>query len=90
MLRAICLVYGRWIDENRKPGSDMILQSTRIHRPALVAEVQAEWERIVESDHDADSFPYHESYVIKKWIQFRKMNDGMKAGYIAEARALDA
>lgn len=86
LCRAICLVYDRWIAEGKKPGSDNLVNSTRSHRPALVAEIQAEWERISDIDRDDDLFPYHESYVIRKWVQFRKQNDAVKVAMIAAAK----
>lgn len=86
LARAICIVYDRRDQQNRKPNSDTILHSTRRHRPELVAEVVAEWERIVGADSDDDAFPYHESYVVRKWIQFRKQNDAVKAAMIAAAK----
>lgn len=86
LCRAICLVYDRWISQGKKPGSDNLVNSTRSHRPALVAEIIAEWERISDVDHDDDLFPYHESYVIRKWVQFRKQNDSVKVAMIAASK----
>jgi len=85
LCRAICLVYSRWVASGKKPGSDNIINSTRLARPALVAEIIEEWSRIVGLDPVDDMFPYHESYVIKKWVDFRKMKDAHKAAWIAES-----
>lgn len=90
LCRAICVVYDRWIKSGKKPGSDSQLHCTRSHRPALVAEITAEWERIAEADPHDDLFPYHESYVIRKWIAFRKMTDYQKSDWIAASLELDA
>lgn len=86
LARAICLVYDRWIKSNRKPGSDNKLHCTRTHRPALVAEITSEWEVLSGESHDDDLFPYHESYVIRKWIDFRKMSDPKKQAWIAASK----
>lgn len=90
LCRAICVVYGRWAEHKlRDPGSDNIVNATRTSRPALVAEIEKEWQRIAKSDPAGDWFPYHESYVIRKWIQFRKNTDPFKAALINTARRLD-
>lgn len=86
LCRAIVLVYDRWIEAGKKPGSDRILNSTRRHRPELVAEIEAEWCRIADHNIGDDLFPYHESYVIRKWTDFRKMPDQVKVAWIAAAK----
>lgn len=86
LLRAICIVYDRWIRSNKKPGSDNMVHSSRLHRPALVAEIVAEWNALTGCDPDDDLFPYHESYVIRKWVLFRKKNDAQKVAFINAAK----
>jgi hypothetical protein len=86
LCQAICLVYERWILAGKKPGSDRVVNSTRIHRPALIAEIVEEWCRLADCDPCDDLFPYHESYVIRKWVDFRKMNDHVKSAWIADSR----
>jgi len=86
LCRAIVLVYDRWITAGKKPGSDRLLNSTRRHRPELVAEIEAEWCRIAGDHLNDDTFPYHESYVIRKWTDFRKMPDPVKVAWIAAAK----
>lgn len=87
LCKAICIVYDRWIRQGKKPGSDRIANSTRKHRPALVAEIEAEWCVLAGVEFDDDIFPYHESYVIRKWIDFRKQNDCVKTAWIAASKA---
>ena len=86
LCRAVCLVYDKWIAAGKKPGSDRVVNSTRMHRPALIAEIVEEWCRITDSDPCDDLFPYHESYVIRKWVDFRKMNDHAKSAWIAQSK----
>jgi len=86
LCRAIVLVYDRWIVAGKKPGSDRLLNSTRRHRPELVSEIESEWCRIVGVDEAEDTFPYHESYVVRKWTDFRKMPDPVKVAWIAAAK----
>jgi hypothetical protein len=86
LCRAICIVYDRWIQAGKKPGSDNVLNCTRTHRPELVAEIAAEWERLAGVDPCDDLFPYHESYVIRKWVDFRKMPDPRKQAWIMAAK----
>lgn len=86
LCRAICIVYDRWQRAGRKPASDNTVHATRTSRPALVKEVEEEWTRISGCDVRDDLFPYHESYVVRKWVQFRKQNDAVKAAWIAAAK----
>jgi hypothetical protein len=86
LCRAICVVYDRWIREGYKPGSDNRLHCTRTHRPKLIAEITAAWEELAGVDPEDDLFPYHESYVIRKWIDFRKMPNPRKAAWVAAAK----
>ena len=86
LCKAICLVYDRWVKGGKKPGSDRIANSTRRHRPELVAEIESEWARLADVGVDDDLFPYHESYVIRKWIDFRKCNDAVKSAWIAASK----
>lgn len=83
--RAICVVYDRWMKAGKKPGSDRIANSTRRHRPSLVAEIEEAWCQFVECDPEDDIFPYHESYVVRKWIDFRKMSESVKAEWIKQS-----
>jgi hypothetical protein len=87
LCRAICVVYDRWIASGKKPGSDTLLNCTRTHRPALVAEISAEWERITGCDPDDDLFPYHESYVLRKWGMFRRLSPQTKRDWIQSAKS---
>ena len=89
LCRALCIVYDRRQRAGEQPGSDNMVHSTRRNRPLLVSEITAEWERIAGIEAKEDLFPYHESYVIRKWVQFRKQPDGVKASMIAEAKRLD-
>ena len=59
-----------------------MVHSSRLHRPALVAEIVAEWNALTGYDPDDDLFPYHESYVIRKWVLFRKKDDAQKVAFI--------
>jgi hypothetical protein len=86
LCRAICIVHERWIKAGKHPGSDNLLNSTRTRRPALVAEITEEWERLADVDPCEDLFPYHESYVIRKWVDFRKMPNPRKRAWIAAAK----
>lgn len=82
---AIALVYARRARDNEKPGSDRIVHSTRRHRPELVGEITRKWEQLADVDSEDDAFPFHESYVIQKWIAYRKENDGYKDSCLAAA-----
>jgi hypothetical protein len=87
LCKAICLVYARWIEQGRKPGSDRVVNSTRRYRPQLVSEIEAEWCQLADVDPLDDLFPYHESYVIRKWIDFRKASDPTKTAWIAASKS---
>jgi len=84
---AIVLVYDRWIEAGKKPGSDNLVNCTRTHRKYLVEEITAQWESLAGVDPCDDLFPYHESYVVRKWIDFRKMPDSRKASFISAAKS---
>lgn len=81
LVRAIVAVYFQRVDQELKPGSDNKLHSTRLHRPKLIAEITSAWELCADLDPDEDLFPYHESYVIRKWIEFRKLPDARKIAW---------
>jgi hypothetical protein len=83
LMRAIVTVFRRWLEQGKKPGSDLLMTSTRQHRPALVREIEEEWNSICGSRYEDDLFPFHESYVVRKWITFRKLNDSEKVQYYA-------
>ena len=86
LCKAICIVFDRRQLAGEKPSGDKKLHSTRKHRPALVAEIEAVWYEMTECDPEDDIFPYHESYVILKWMAFRKSNDCIKAAWIAASK----
>lgn len=86
LCKAICIVFDRRQLAGEKPSGDKKLHSTRKHRPALVAEIESVWYELTECDPEDDIFPYHESYVILKWMAFRKSNDCIKAAWIAASK----
>ena len=78
LARAIVRVQVRWDQQKNKPGREELVVSSRKWRPILVREIEEEWCRIADVDIDDDLFPYHESYVVRKWVEFRKMNEATK------------
>lgn len=86
LCKAICLVFERRMLAGEKPSGDKKIHSTRKHRPALVAEIEAVWHDLTGVDAEEDLFPYHESYVVQKWLAFRKLNDCIKAAWIAASK----
>ena len=89
LMRSIVNVYRRWIGDKRKPGSDIMVISTRKHRPALVREIEEEWSRIAGFQYEDDQFPFDESYVIRKWMAFRKYEEATKREYYDMAEKLE-
>jgi len=87
LCKSICIVFERKMLAGEKPNNDKKLHSTRKHRPALVAEIEDVWHGLTGVDPEEDLFPYHESYVIQKWLSFRKLNDCIKAAWIAASKA---
>ena len=86
LCRAICIVFERWQRDGLLPGSDRKLNSTRKYRPLLIKEIVVEW-CAMSGESDDDRFPYHPDYVVRKWIDFRKMPRHFKTAWIEAARS---
>lgn len=68
----------RFDKEGRQPGAERWVDS-RFHRPTMIAEVVDEWEQITGGANFG--FPWHDDFVVKCWVGFRKMAVPRKVAY---------
>lgn len=60
-------------------GADIWQCSTSTYRPKLIDDVRREWHQLSGIDDKMDLFPFHGDYVMRKWIQYRKLDGADKA-----------
>jgi hypothetical protein len=82
LVKAIALVN----DRTEHPGSDRLISSPA-KRAALLQEIYEEWKVQTDTACDDDDFyPYQDWYVLRKWVDFRKMPNPRKQAWIAAAK----
>lgn len=91
LIRALLIVMDRkWDRANRNsdgPGAEKWAWSTRLHRPAIVREIMHVWCELAGCDAEDDVFPFHESYVIRMWVEVRKFGSDKKERLISAAKS---
>lgn len=75
LYKAVWAVLARYQEANLKPGAEHWQADTRYARPALVADIRAEWLTIIGAD---ELFPWHDDFVVYAWVSLRKCNNAAK------------
>lgn len=66
-------------DRTFRGGADIWQCSTSVYRPKLIEDVRREWHQLSGIEDKLDLFPFHGDYVMRKWIQYRKLDNADKA-----------
>lgn len=72
---ALVRVYMTYENNERmlRGGGEVWQCSTEMYRPRLISDLKREWSAISGIEEKEDLFPFHGDYVMRKWIQYRKL-----------------
>lgn len=81
LLRSIISVFSRYERDGLKPGAERWTNNLRHYRPQLIADVINEF--CSASGTLPSEFPFHDDFIVRLWIGFRKLDPKSKA-YVRE------